>query len=38
VAIAAVGTVVLPQHFATPSSGTMARAGDALRSDVIKGS
>jgi len=32
------GTLVLPQHFATPSSGTIARAGNAFRFDFIEGS
>ena len=32
------GTLVLPQHFATPSCGTIARAGDAFRFDFIEGS
>ena len=32
------GNVVLPQHFATPSCGTIARAGNAFRFDFIEGS
>jgi glyoxylase-like metal-dependent hydrolase (beta-lactamase superfamily II) len=32
------GTVVLPQHFATPSSGTIVRTGSAFRFDAIEGS
>jgi glyoxylase-like metal-dependent hydrolase (beta-lactamase superfamily II) len=32
------GTIVLPQHFATPSCGTISRAGNAFRFDFIEGS
>jgi glyoxylase-like metal-dependent hydrolase (beta-lactamase superfamily II) len=32
------GTVVLPQHFATPSSGTIVRTGSAFRFDALEGS
>ena len=32
------GALVLPQHFATPSCGTIKRAGDAFRFDFIEGS
>jgi glyoxylase-like metal-dependent hydrolase (beta-lactamase superfamily II) len=32
------GTVVMPQHFATPSCGTIERSGDSFRFDAIEGS
>ena len=35
---AGTGNLVLPQHFATPSCGTIERAGDAFRFNFIEGS
>ena len=35
---AGTGTLVLPQHFATPTCGTIERAGGAFRFDFIQGS
>ena len=35
---AGTGTLVLPQHFATPTCGTIERAGDAFRFDFVQGS
>jgi hypothetical protein len=35
---AGTGTLVLPQHFATPTCGTIERAGNAFRFDFIQGS
>jgi glyoxylase-like metal-dependent hydrolase (beta-lactamase superfamily II) len=35
---AGTGTLVLPQHFATPTCGTIERAGSAFRFDFIQGS
>ena len=32
------GNVVMPHHFATPSSGTIKRAGDGFRFAFIEGS
>ena len=32
------GTLVMPQHFATPSCGTIRRAGEAFRFDFVEGS
>ena len=35
---AGTGSLVLPHHFATPTSGRIERAGDAFRFDFVEGS